>query len=83
MHKYYNNNFSANKQNRDVQTREWGGYVVPVHERRDRLMLNFEKKRKVAFTLRLGPARCASSGFGEEWELIPMTLTRTSSVLWL
>jgi hypothetical protein len=22
MHKYYNNNFSANKQNRDVQTRE-------------------------------------------------------------
>jgi hypothetical protein len=28
MHKYYHNNFSANKQNRDAQTREQGGSAV-------------------------------------------------------
>jgi hypothetical protein len=28
MYKYYHNNFSANKQNRDVQTREQGGSSV-------------------------------------------------------
>jgi hypothetical protein len=31
MHKYYHSNFSANKQNRDVQTHEQGGFAI--HER--------------------------------------------------
>jgi hypothetical protein len=32
MYKYYHNNFSANKQNRDVQTHEQGGFAA-VHSK--------------------------------------------------